>query len=168
MSGNFGRNLAPALLLLGLMLASAGHADQAGLSSLGGEEVFGNTPAAVADTSADSISASVQYSPNNFWEDFEIHFIISLPFTAIYSYLTIFSLDALVQGTFPPMLREPDTWMMMGLALGSSLALALGSWDRVPNQSPAENGNSKSFPTSGPEDKGQAAPLKIDLVRLDF
>lgn len=75
------------------------------------------------------------YSENQGWQDFEVHFFVSLPFTALYSYLALTSLDAAVQGRFPPEFRQSDMWMVIGMAVGSSLAIALGSLDRVPDQS---------------------------------
>lgn len=75
------------------------------------------------------------YSENQGWQDFEVHFLVSLPFTALYSYLSLSALDAAVQGRFPAEFRQTDMWMVIGMAVGSSLAIALGSLNRVPDQS---------------------------------
>lgn len=107
----------------------------------------GTTPAAVAagesdfepgDSAVEQEAGSAEpltYSENQGWQDFEVHFFVSLPFTALYSYLALTSLDAAVQGRFPPEFRQTDMWMVIGMAVGSSLAIALGSLDRVPDQS---------------------------------
>ncbi|MEW6515756.1 MAG: hypothetical protein AB1439_02460 [candidate division FCPU426 bacterium] len=101
-------------------------------------EAQGSTPPAAAepDGQAEEIeSEQLSYSENRGWQDFEVHFFVSLPFTALYSYLALTSLDAAVQGRFPSEFRQADMWMVIGMAAGSSLAIALGSLDRVPDQS---------------------------------
>jgi hypothetical protein len=75
------------------------------------------------------------YAANNSWQDFEVHFFTALPFTALYSYATVMFLDGMIQGQFPPTFRTVDTWIVIGLAVGAAVAIALGSYDRVPNQS---------------------------------
>ncbi len=91
------------------------------------------------------------YVENSWLRDFEVHFFVSLPFTALYSYLTVLSLDGLVQGEFPTEFRQADSWVVIGLALGSSLAVALGSAGRVPDQSqyqlaPAPKNETRAVP----------------------
>ncbi|MCK5219847.1 hypothetical protein KAR10_09995 [bacterium] len=80
-------------------------------------------------------SSARLYEKNNMLKDFEVHFLVSLPFTAFYSYLTVMSLDTMVQGRFPTEFRQANTWMIMGFAVGGALAVALGSMNRVPDQS---------------------------------
>lgn len=77
----------------------------------------------------------IVYTDNHWWSDFEAHFFISLPFTALYSYVTVSSLDAIVQGQYPTSFRTTNTWIIAGLAIGGSLAIAMGSTGRVRDQS---------------------------------
>jgi len=86
------------------------------------------------DTNGNTASARL-YEENNTLKDFEVHFLVSLPFTAFYSYLTVMSIDTMVQGKFPTEFRQANTWMIIGFAVGGSLAVALGSMNRVPDQS---------------------------------
>jgi hypothetical protein len=88
-------------------------------------------PAGVTTTAEPSMA----FTENQPWQDFVVHFTISLPFTALYSFASVMALDGVIQGTMPPTLRDADTWVIIGLAAGSSLAIALGSTGRVPDQS---------------------------------
>lgn len=95
----------------------------------------GGAPANRPDEEENSATEPLAYSDNQGWQDFEVHFFVSLPFTALYSYLSLSALDAAVQGRFPAEFRQTDMWMVIGMAVGSSLAIALGSLNRVPDQS---------------------------------
>ena len=64
-----------------------------------------------------------------------VHFFVSLPFTAAYSYATVLALDGAVQGRLSTTFRSTTLWTVIGLAVGGSLAIALGSAGRVPDQS---------------------------------
>lgn len=103
------------------------------------------------------------YSENRWLEDFEVHFLVSLPFTALYGYAAVSAVDASVQGRFPTTFKPADMWVVLGLALGSSLAVALGSVNRVPDQSVprlAQVSGSELFPTE---------PLwKMTLMQIDY
>jgi hypothetical protein len=59
--------------------------------------------------------------------NFEITFTISLPFTALYSYSLITLIDSASQGYFPAPLRSSGLWMLLGMAVGGSLAIAFGA-----------------------------------------
>ena len=101
-------------------------------------------------------------------EDFQVHFLVSLLFTSLYSYAAVQSLDALVQGTFPTELRQADLWVMVGLALGSSLAIALGSAGRVPDQSqPRVLPRSSVDPKEAPGDRVSSV-TRVPLVRITY
>lgn len=118
-------------------------------------------------TAASGRVPTATYSENDPWQDFAVHFVISLPFTGLYSYLTVATLDALVQGTVPPALRQADTWVVIGLALGTSLAVALGSVGRVPDQSLTER--DVAAPAPGPSSAAQdPAPLRWEWVRVNY
>lgn len=124
----------------------------------------GEPPVVDAISGTSEAESAPSYEENSAWEDFQVHFLISLPFTALYSYLTVSSLDALVQGAFPTDLREADIWVIIGLAAGGSLAVALGSAGRVPDQS-------RAVPEAGTV--AEPGPIsraggRIQLVRLDF
>jgi hypothetical protein len=130
-------------------------------------------PAAVAGTAqaeagADTLTAAGEetFSENYPWQDFTVHFVVSLPFTALYSYLTVTTLDALVQGTLPPTLRQADTWVIAGLALGCSLGVALGSVGRVPDQSQTRLAmDASAGPSSAERDP---VPARWECVRLTY
>ncbi len=107
-------------------------------------DIAGNTGAGQTGISQPADKAQEQgpksieqpvYTKNNPLADFQIHFFISLPFTALYSYLAVSSMDAIVQGQYPTAFRTTNSWMIIGLAVGSSLAIALGNIGRVPDQS---------------------------------
>jgi hypothetical protein len=104
--------------------------------------------------------------------DFEVHFFVSLPFTALYSYVVTLSLDSLVQGKFPPEFRQADSWMVMGLAVGSSLAVALGSVGQVPDQTKYQPPDPTTKNDSGGEDHDRhmdsAVMAKMELVRIVY
>jgi hypothetical protein len=108
-----------------------------------------------------------QYAENNGFQDFEVHFLISLPFTALYSYLSILSLDSMVQGKFPPEFHLADTWMIVGVAIGSSLAIALGSIDRVPDQSQYRLQTRKEPGVKG-ETSIKSSCTRIEFVRMNY
>ncbi|MCK5242237.1 hypothetical protein KAR34_07285 [bacterium] len=108
-----------------------------------------------------------QYKENSWFQDFEVHFFISLPFTALYSYLSVMSLDAMVQGKFPPDFHQADTWMIIGAAVGSSLAVALGSIDRVPDQSSYQMESQVNLQES-PEAAKQVPLTKFELVQIIY
>lgn len=108
-----------------------------------------------------------QYKENSWFQDFEVHFFISLPFTALYSYLSVMSLDAMVQGKFPPDFHQADTWMIIGAAVGSSLAVALGSIDRVPDQSSYQMESQVNLQES-PEAAKQVPLAKFELVQIVY
>lgn len=128
---------------LGLLLAAAAGAQTSELEELKDYSVDGpppaesqdggNTMTAVVVMEADEDQA--EYVDNYWLQDFEVHFMVSLPFTAFYSYLSVLSIDAMVQGEFPPAFHQADMWMIIGVAIGSSVAIALGSINRVPDQS---------------------------------
>jgi hypothetical protein len=104
------------------------------------------------------------YEENHWLEDFEVHFLVSLPFTALYSYLAVSGLDATVQGRFPTSFRTADMWVVTGLALGGSLAVALGSINRVPDQSVPRLAQGAC-----PDFSGEAAPpWRLALVQIDY
>ncbi len=127
-----------------------------------GPEAEANTTAA-----AGQAAPSASFSENDPWQDFVVHFVVSLPFTGLYSYLTVATLDALVQGVMPPTLRQADTWVVIGLALGTSLAVALGSVGRVPDQSVTER--AVSAPATGPSSaERDPVPLRWEWVRLNY
>jgi hypothetical protein len=120
------------------------------------------TPEAEGDTG----EAMEVYTENHAVQDFEVHFLISLPFTGLYSYLAISVLDGLVQGTFPPSFRQADGWVLIGLAVGGSLAVALGSTGRVPDQSQMK------VPAAAPETEnptpGRNGMTRITLLQARF
>lgn len=133
----------------------------------------GNTPGAVAESQPDRVSpvaedqGPAQYADNHWLGDFETHFIVSLPFTALYGYVAVVSLDGLVQGAFPPAFRQADMWMVIGLAIGGSLAIALGSANRVPDQSTYRVGRGQApWPeTARPTTEPTA---KLNLIRVNY
>jgi hypothetical protein len=98
------------------------------------EEIHQAGSSARVEDNGNTTSARL-YEENNTFKDFEVHFLVSLPFTAFYSYLTVMSIDSMVQGQFPTEFRQANTWMIIGFAVGGSLAVALGSMNRVPDQS---------------------------------
>jgi len=118
------------------------------------------------DVRANTVAAEEEsaYVETTLLEDFQVHFLVSLPFTALYSYVAISSLDALVQGTFSTELREADIWVMIGLAVGGSLAVALGSAGRVPDQS---RPRVEPVPDAGNESRAPAVS-RMQIVRILF
>ena len=62
--------------------------------------------------------------PNHPLEDFFVVGIISLPFTALYSFLGATIADAVNQNRFPPELKTESLITAGGVALGSSLLIA--------------------------------------------
>jgi hypothetical protein len=127
-------------------------------------DLEGTTP--TAETEPQSAMANeTQFEENSWFEDFEVHFLVSLPFTALYSYVTVMSLDSMVQGKFPPDFHQADTWIIIGVAVGSSLAVALGSVDRVPDQSSYQIG-SQSELLEEPEETKIVPVTKLELVKI--
>lgn len=126
-------------------------------------------PEAPAAAEAQAVTPTAEeeaaYVDNNPFEDFQVHFFVSLPFTGLYSYVAVSSLDALVQGTFPTELRQSDIWVIIGLAVGTSLAVALGSAGRVPDQS---RPRLETPPDRDHERQSRAPAAKLPLVRMSF
>jgi len=131
-----------------------------------GMEVAGGKAAAPGQGTGNSATAQAKpmYDENYWMQDFEVHFLVSLPFTALYSYVVTSAVDATVQGRFPTTFRPADMWVVLGLALGSSMAVALGSINRVPDQSvprlaqePAPDFSAEAEP-----------PLKLALIQIDY
>jgi len=124
-------------------------------------------PEAEPEADTDTATAMADtFSENVPWQDFTVHFLVSLPFTAMYSYLVVTTMDALVQGTAPPTMRQADTWAIVGLAVGCSLAIALGSAGRVPDQSVPSSGSAAvGGPSSAERDP---APMRWECVRLTY
>jgi hypothetical protein len=147
--------------------AAVESAATAGLqpSTPGVVAVGGQQPVQV-QSAGNSVSAITKatYDENYWLQDFEVHFLVSLPFTALYSYATVSVLDASVQGKFPTTFSPADMWVVMGLAFGGSLAVALGSINRVPDQSlPRVAGE------TSPDFSEKAAPLlKVALLQIDY
>jgi hypothetical protein len=112
-----------------------------------------------------SAKADEQYEENSWFEDFEVHFLVSLPFTALYSYMAVTTLDGLVQGKYPTAFRLADMWVVAGLALGSSMAVALGSINRVPDQSVPRMAEQQDVP----DEMTAEVPLwRLALIRIDY
>jgi len=105
----------------------------------------------------------VVYTPNNWLRDFEIHFFVSLPFTTLYSYLSLNILDTWLQEKFPPKLNTVDIWMITSLAIGVSLGIALGSIDNVPPQDTLEFKQPEII-----QDRRESKYDKIDLIKVSF
>ncbi len=104
------------------------------------------------------------YEENTWLEDFQVHFIVSLPFTALYSYAAVTTLDGLVQGHYPTTFRQADLWVVVGVAVGSSLAVALGSIGRVPDQSVPRISENET-PAVLAED---APSWRLALIQVDY
>jgi hypothetical protein len=136
-------------------------------SPRGVEAVGGKLPAQVQGAGiGNTLNAQSKpvYEENHWLEDFEVHFLVSLPFTGLYSYAAVSAVDAAVQGRFPTTFSPVDTWAVMGLALGSSLAVALGSIGRVPDQSVPRVAQEPA-----PDFSGRAAPpFKVAVVQVDY
>lgn len=113
-----------------------------------------------------TLAAEGQYTANQPWQDFEVHLFVTLPFAALYSYLTVLSLDGVVQNRFPPELRQADVWVIVGLAAGSAFAVALGSIGRVPDQTvPAVF---TKFETRPDPERPPGCGMEIASLRLRF
>jgi hypothetical protein len=121
-------------------------------------------PAAGATTPA--AQGELSYVDTSLLQDFEVHFLVSLPFTGLYSYVAVTLLDGAVEGAFPTTLHQADLWVIIGLALGGSLAVALGSAGRVPDQSVPRVGSKPA--DSGPQIQAGQATAKVPLVRMRF
>lgn len=118
------------------------------------------------DSGGNSLAGqTAAYDSNLPVHDFEAHFLISLPFTALYGFVAVTVVDSMVQQQFPPEFRQADMWLVAGFAVGCSLAIALGSQGRVPAQS-QPRGDARNQGT----DHGctVAAGARIDLCRLEF
>jgi len=113
-------------------------------------------------------NTATTYSENSAWHDFEIHFLVALPFTAFYSYLATLSIDSVVKGTFPPEFRQTDAWLAIGFAVGASLAIALGSVGNVPDQSQVRPTPPQAGSDSGLRRNHDAAVEKLELVRITY
>ncbi len=176
--------LGTCLLLPALVRAEAGEAIPAAVTTVaqpaGASLIASGEPTAVtsvAEPVGSSLTAAGEeaeaegdtteaYSENRPVEDFETHFLVSLPFTGVYSYLAVTLLDGLVQGTFPPEFRTADAWVVIGMALGSSLAVALGSAGRVPDQSQPRLQPASGTPGGSPPPDSGAA--KLPLLKAGF
>ncbi len=136
------------------------------VSDTGGEvEPAGDSTTAILAVPEEE--AGTVYTDNNWLQDFEVHFFISLPFTAFFSYVSVMSVDAMVQGKFTPDFYQADIWMIVGFAIGSSLAVALGSVNRVPDQS--IHRTQEILPDlMGTEEKKSHALGKLEVVRIRY
>lgn len=129
-------------------------------------EAFGSKAPIRVQGAGNSLGAQGKavYEENHWLEDFEVHFVVSLPFTALYSYVAVSAVDSTVQGKFPTTFAPADMWVVLGLALGSSLAVALGSVNRVPDQSVPRMAREPELDFSA---QGEP-PLEVALVQIDF
>jgi len=128
--------------------------------------VNGTTPTVKAVQAVSDIKS--QYVENSWLQDFEVHFLVSLPFTALYSYVSVLSLDAMVQGKFPPEFHQADMWMIIGAAVGSSLAIALGSINRVPDQTNYQLQSQLDLDEAQKKKRQTLLSPKIELVKIIY
>lgn len=156
-----------------LCLLWAGGTVLVGAEPLPRADEVGNTSVAEAEKQPAPAEAVTEnkgpatYADNHWLGDFETHFLISLPFTALYSYAAVVSLDGLVQGSFPPTFRQADMWMVIGLAVGSSMAIALGSANRVPDQSTYRVSRGAD-PWPEPAQPKTEPAAKLDIIRVTY
>jgi hypothetical protein len=104
---------------------------------------------------SNELAASEAKEIPNSARNFEINFIISLPFTALYSYSLITLIDSASQGYFPAPLRSSGLWMLLGMAVGGSLAMAFGA-----QSAPAEKTAHRPSNLCLPEFENQNAAIK--------
>jgi hypothetical protein len=106
------------------------------------------------------------YIDNNPFQDFEVHFLVALPFSLAYSFALLWSMDVLVQGTVPPSMTTADMWALTGLAVGGAAVVALGSQGRVMDQSKPRLRDEGQAQNTKPENV--PALWRVCLLRMEF